>query len=418
MAQLMTLGAKAPGGVCLAIPTYGAHTPVLTFALAASIRELDAAGIPYDLIILAGNCHVDDARNSIVRAFMDGDCSALMFIDSDLTWAPEDLVRLVRIDRDVVAGVYPHKQDARTFPVRHLKTEFLNAEADGVIEVEGVPGGFLKISRAAIERLSDASTHYFEQEGDATTTPLIFERSVKGTTRFSGDYTFCQKWRALGGQIYMDPEIRFGHCGEKEWRGCYGAHLRDTNKLPLRGVQLIQLNAETAADIAALHEEWGNGVFAAPIEMIQAAVEITRTLPTGSVILEMGTGLTTLCMAAANPAVTVHALEHDAAWYNRIMEHIARLGLQNIQVHYAPLKDRWYDLSTVPPLSPALVIIDGPPRSQGDRMIAFENVDMSGTLIIDDITAEIMDRLRSHGREINQVGRFLISAPAKLEQAA
>jgi acetone carboxylase gamma subunit len=42
--------------------------------------------------LLSGNCHVDDARNSVVREFLASDCTELVFIDADVSWEPETLV--------------------------------------------------------------------------------------------------------------------------------------------------------------------------------------------------------------------------------------------------------------------------------------------------------------------------------------
>lgn len=420
MSQLMTLGASAPGGVCLAIPSYGAMSPVTVFALAASMRALTKEGIAHDLIILGGNCHVDDARNSIVREFLQGTCEYLMFIDSDLSWAPEDLVRMARSTRDVIAGIYPHKQDERTYPVRHLKREFLQAESDGALEVEGVPTGFLRISRAALLKMAEGAEQYYEQEKDTILTPKVFERTIDPETRlrFSGDYSWCRKWRALGGSIYIDPEIHFGHVGEKEWRGCYGAHLRELNNLPLRGVQLIRMGMETPHDLRQLHEEWGNSIWAAPVEMLEAAVTVTRGLPPGASVLELGTGLTTLCIAAANPQITVHSVEHDAGWLEKIRHRIAQLGLTNIELHFAPIVDRWYARDQIPRISADVVVIDGPPRWLADRKIALEHIDISGIVLLDDISDSWRERFHAADRTINEVGRFAIIAKAPLKQAA
>jgi predicted O-methyltransferase YrrM len=420
MSQLMTLGASAPGGICLAIPCYGQMTPVTAFALAASMRALADAGVAHDLIVLSGNCHVDDARNSIVREFLNGPCEHLMFIDADLSWAPEDLLRLARSNRDVIAGVYPHKKDERTFPVRHLSCGILQAEPDGALEVDGVPGGFLRISRRALELLASHAEHYYEQEDDRTLTPRIFERTVHPETqiRFSGDYSFCRKWRDMGGRIYIDPEIHFGHCGEKEWRGCYGAHLRSVNQLQMRGVLLVKFGRETPHDLRQLHEEWGNGVWAAPVEMLQACVTVARQMPAGASILEMGSGLSTLCMAAANPEIHIHALEHDAVWLDRMQRLVKAHELTNVTIHYAPIVDRWYDPLMVPKVQASAVVIDGPPRILADRLKAFEHVNTDGILIIDDITDRWREQLRATGRSLNEVGRFVIVAPRSLAQAA
>lgn len=229
MSQLMRLRGKHSGGVCFAIPSYGPMSPVFVHTLLELERTLTDASVKHETIILAGHCHVDDARNSIVRQFLQTDCADLVFIDADVTFRTNDAIRLLTFDRDIVAGIYPRKQDAVSYPVRHLPTAELWAEADGVLEVEGVPTGFLRIRRHVLETLTASSARYLEQEGDAIESALIFERITSGLTRFSGDYAFCHKARTAGFRIFIDPEMHFGHIGDKEWQGCYGDYLRQLN---------------------------------------------------------------------------------------------------------------------------------------------------------------------------------------------
>lgn len=228
MPTMYALRASGPQGVCLAVPSYGAMSAAFVYALTGSVRALTAANIPHQLLILSGHCHVDDARNSLVRQFLKSDCTDLVFLDSDLEWSSDDLLRLLTYDLDVVAGVYPLKQDVQAWPCRMLKGA-TPVRADGLIEVEGVPGGFLRIRRAVLEHLELRSQSYLERPDDDTRAPLIFERRIEGGTRFSGDYVFCRKWRAAGGRIFVDPAIRFSHVGEKAFEGCYAEHLLKLN---------------------------------------------------------------------------------------------------------------------------------------------------------------------------------------------
>ena len=41
------------------------------------------------------------------------------------------------------------------------------------------------------------------------------------------DYVFCQRWRDLGGSVWIEPEIELAHVGLKAWRGCYADTLAD-----------------------------------------------------------------------------------------------------------------------------------------------------------------------------------------------
>jgi len=49
------------------------------------------------------------ARNTLVQLFMDGDYTHLLFIDSDLAFNPEAVIRMLEYDKDVVTGIYPRK---------------------------------------------------------------------------------------------------------------------------------------------------------------------------------------------------------------------------------------------------------------------------------------------------------------------
>ena len=68
-------------------------------ALAASKKiELQFATIGNESLITR-------ARNTIVQLFMDHDYTHLMFIDADLAFNPESVIRMIEFDKDVVTGV-------------------------------------------------------------------------------------------------------------------------------------------------------------------------------------------------------------------------------------------------------------------------------------------------------------------------
>ena len=49
------------------------------------------------------------ARNTLVQLFMDGDYTHLLFIDSDIAFNPEVVIRMLEYNKDVVTGIYPRK---------------------------------------------------------------------------------------------------------------------------------------------------------------------------------------------------------------------------------------------------------------------------------------------------------------------
>lgn len=433
MAQVMRLGyrTRMPQRAFLAVPAYSGVASAFAYALFASHRELLAAGIAVELEIFAESCHVDDARNRLVRDFLDSDCTDLVFLDSDLCWDAGDLVRLLRHDRDVVAGIYPKKQEPEEYPVKHLAGEIWS-DRDGLIEVEGVPTGFLRIRRHVLDELAARAPSFLDKTSK-TPIPVIFERTMENGSRIGGDYTFCRKWRAAGGKIYIDPLMRFAHFGEKAWTGSYGGFLKRRAGLALEGLKAIRLGKETSDTLAALQAGWNNEPFASSTELLYTAIQCARDAR--GPILECGSGLSTLVMAAANPNVTIHALENEPAWAFRLSEALAAEEIKNVRLHLRPLCEyvgggAWYDTNALfsdepdgPPQF-SLVLCDGPRREIGMRGLLFEIMRPcieNAVVLVDDIddpdqSGPLAVWAAKHGRTVHHLGglkRFGVSAPVE-----
>lgn len=371
MSQAMThcSAGVRPRRVFLAVPSYGGISGITLYSVFRAHAALNEAGWDVDLGILTGDCHVDDARNSLVRDFLESGASDLVFIDADVGFQAEDLVRLLSYDRDMVGGAYPKKCDQEAYPVK-IAPGPIWADKDGLIEVEGTATGFLRIRRNVFEVLADSTVECRNPDGKPLR--LYFERTVFDGNRYSGDIAFCVKWRRTGGKIFVDPGCYLEHRGEKSWAGTYGSHLRRIHGIGLiNGIKAIREGTETDKHYLDLVLEWGNDGFAAGPELLKAAVMVARQCK--GIVLETGSGLSTLMMAAANPALTVHALEHSHAWAEKVRGEAARLGLTNVVVHRVDLVEtpagRWYDVPRLPWTDVDLVFCDGPPRKEGNRRI-------------------------------------------------
>ena len=108
--------------VMVATTVYDSPDSSYTFAMARTGPALMKAGIKYSYLLLSGNAHVDDARNTVARDFLKSDCTELVFIDADVTWEPEHLLALLDFDVDVVGGVYPYRRETgnESMPVRNM----------------------------------------------------------------------------------------------------------------------------------------------------------------------------------------------------------------------------------------------------------------------------------------------------------
>lgn len=406
--------------IFLAVPTYsGSVGAGFLMSFFEAVEILGAAKISIDLCVQTGNCHVDDARNAMVREFLKTDCTDMVFIDEDVGFRGEDLLQLVTVERDMVAGVYPCKQDDEEFPVRTQPGKELWTESDGCVEVEGVPTGFLRMSRALIEKMVQKfGQRKFYGRGQENDTPhhILFERTYEAGVRYSGDYAFCRKWRSIGGKIYVIPEMHFTHTGEKAWSGCLGDYWKriygvaEQDKQARFDAAIESLGRGTCSEsiLSDLFAGWGNPDWSAGVELLESCIAHARQAKGN--ILECGSGLSTLVLALST-CQHIWTLEHDPIWASHTHRMLQRYGIKNVTLIYAPLKNYgpfdWYDVSNeLPPFD--LVICDGPPRTtRGNRAgiaIIEEQIASGATVIVDDPGEYLKEISTALGVEFDIIG--------------
>lgn len=364
----------------------------MTAAYASSIfnsaQALERAGIITELCLMEGNPDIADARNELVGEFLKTDCTDLVFIDADLYWEAKHLVALLGYDRDVVAGVYPTKDNESRFPVL-LPAGELWSDEDGLLEVECVPGGFLRIRRHVIETLA-ATSNWFQPNGAQSLgkVPLIFESSFEDGRKWGEDFTFSRKWRKAGGKIFINTEWRFQHYGMHVWQDCFGAHLRRRRNVSVSYcLDKITEGTDTLDTYLELHRAWDNGAWAAGPDMLMVIAKMARK---GGPIIEFGTGLSTLVARAANPNAEIVAYDHIGHWAEKVDKAIIDCGYPEVNIKVTTLEGSppFYRMQETRRF--AMAICDGPPhRENEDRSLTYpmlSNVLLpGGRVVIDDL---------------------------------
>ncbi len=424
-----TGGGPAASGqkVMLATTVYDRPDAGYTFSIEKSRRALSEAGIDSAYLLLEGNCHVDDARNVVCQQFLLSDCTDLVFLDADVVWEPQCLVDLCQYDRDLVGGIYPFRRAessvTRGMPVMMLPGVY-EPDDDGLMEVEGLPTGFMRISRHVIETLAAKAKHFWNRNDTRSEVPILFERTYENGQRRGGDISFCDKWRASGGKLYAVAEMRLGHAAKSIVHDSLGAVLRRQSDTTMAWLAAkIRAGSE---DIGVLREarKYCDNAYGAIEDVLLLAI-LTARKARGP-ILEVGSGLTTVCMAAANPWQDVWCVEHDPAWAAKTESLARKAGTLNIRIVSAPLKDDWYDIQDELPEQFALALVDGPPRLCGDRMRFF---DLYGarceTIVADDADDrmyrnQIKSWARTNGRRFDVVDErsVIIRTQQQQEEAA
>jgi hypothetical protein len=216
--------------VMIAIPAYTGVVHMGTMrSLINDTIELVKRGDRFTLVDDIGNALIADSRGVIATRFWESDCDELIFIDSDVTWQAGALLKLVDAPVDLVAGIYPTRRDPINYMVHYLDKKELWADSEtGLLEVKSVPTGFMKLSRNCISKMIEAypQKHYYTAERDKEFYPL-FDHVFEDGYKWGEDFSFCIRWRNIGGQVWVDPEIAMGHVGYKIFQGHLGNYLRN-----------------------------------------------------------------------------------------------------------------------------------------------------------------------------------------------
>lgn len=407
--------------VLLATPSYDKPAAAYTFAISRSREALHAAGIQTAYLLLQGNCHVDDSRNSIARDFLESDCTDLVFLDADVDWEPAALVQLCSRSLPVVGGVYPYRREGgETMPVRMMGAAEVT---DGLLEVEGLPTGFMKIQREVLERMARKAPKYFDKIYE---TALVFDRPTPGAdkTRWGGDVDFCNRVRAEGWKIYADAELRLGHTATVVVRDSLAASLRRLSGTALSYIApKVRAGTETDADYNEAFQYGGNS-WAADAGVLAVVTGVARKCR--GPVIETGSGLSSVFMAAATDQ-PVYSLEHVQHYATQTLAWAEEAGVSNVGMCCAPLKDFWYDIDLFPlPTKFALGFCDGPPRLYGTRMKFFDVLaQRCEVIVVDDIKTDnnfaraVHAWAEANGRIMQILGRVaLISKQSHWQQAA
>ena len=164
---------------------------------------------------------VQRARNDLVRLAVEENFDDLIFIDSDEEWDPEWIFKLLAYKEEVIGLPVVKKSDQMMFNIKALPTG-LKTQQNGLMEVEAVGTGFMKISRAALKKVWDVSDKY---QNEGRTCRMVFDVKVVNGELVSEDNVFCQKWRSLGGRVFIEPSMTCNHIGVKKYQGNFLEYL-------------------------------------------------------------------------------------------------------------------------------------------------------------------------------------------------
>ncbi len=141
--------------VVFCTPSLTGPTAPYIKALEDSLPLIESAGWVHEYAQAIACPYISAARANMLRAALDAKADVIVFIDYDVSWKPEDLLKLLETEGDVVAGTYRVKTEDGPTAEYYMGTWETNPDftpkqrADGSISAKLVPAGFLKITSAS-----------------------------------------------------------------------------------------------------------------------------------------------------------------------------------------------------------------------------------------------------------------------------
>lgn len=163
---------------------------------------------------------IQRARNELFQIAYNDKVDAIFFIDADMQWNPEDFFKIFESNKNIIGAPCVKKSMNESYNVKIKegdKNLFIN---NGLIEVASVGTGFMCVKKAAIKKLYENAESYIEKIGEEEIEKKsVFEVVVRDKQFFSEDVEFCNKARAIGESIYINPYVNIAHIGNHAYYG-------------------------------------------------------------------------------------------------------------------------------------------------------------------------------------------------------
>jgi len=211
----------------IAIPAYDGKLNIKSaFALATLAMDMAKHGAKLYLTQISGCSLITKARNALVADFLESDATDLLFIDSDIIFKSDDVLRLLALsgNKDITAGAYPRRsKDKKFFTDIYLDDQNQIEFRDGMLRVDRIGTGFMLIRRHVLETMkaNHPEWGYYNNVNERTDCAL-FDFELKNGEYYGEDYTFCNRAKADGFSIYLDPDINLPHIGTEEYTNHFG----------------------------------------------------------------------------------------------------------------------------------------------------------------------------------------------------
>ena len=222
--------------VFIAMPCYDSVKINSMLSVIKLIQQLGKSGIEVGIHTMKSPL-IHQARNYLTSVFLTTQYQYMLFVDSDVEFEPEAVVRMMVAKKNIVCTPYRVKSpeiDKEIYTVEFKNPKNILVLAGGLVEIEAGPTGLMLIDRKVFEKIiknrpdlkiinkatpnTDKSHEFYYN---------FFDFSFSDGYAMGEDVSFCKLARSNDFKIYANIESPTGHHGSFAWKGTFGKSMKD-----------------------------------------------------------------------------------------------------------------------------------------------------------------------------------------------
>ena len=234
---------KTKPKVYVAMPCYDSMRVETCVSLIDTFSALGGSGIECKFKSVKTSL-VTHGRNLLTAGSMDSGFDYMLFVDADVEFSPEAVMRMLVPEKDIICTPYRNKEDPwiDRYSVKFKDKDHIEILEWDIIEIEEGPAGLMLISRKVYERLMDKYPELKIKFNEATREKMnkeigavedaidrymynFWDTSFKKHQWKGEDLAFCDLARAAGFKLYANLDSWTTHHGSYGWKGRFGDHL-------------------------------------------------------------------------------------------------------------------------------------------------------------------------------------------------
>ena len=210
------------------MPCYDSVKINTMLSIVKLVQQLSKSGIKVGINTMRSPL-IHQARNYLTSVFLTTEYQYLLFIDSDVEFEPESVVRMLVAKKEIVCTPYrvkAEKIDKHIYTVEFKNPNNIPIQPGGLVEIEAGPTGLMLIDRKVFEKIMKKYP-YLKIKNKATPDAgkshefyyNFFDFGFKDGYAMGEDVSFCRLVRGSGFNIYANIESRTKHHGSWAWEG-------------------------------------------------------------------------------------------------------------------------------------------------------------------------------------------------------